>query len=355
MNLLIQPSVTKKQSKRWLLAAGYAAAVLGTVTVILLFIILGLTTGDMQLTIKEVLSALVGVPAQPEHDLVLFQFRLPRIVLGALIGIVLGMSGAAVQSLTRNPLADPGILGIHAGAGMFVVLFMFVFQELLPATGTAAMMLMPIFGIVGGLLAAMMIFVLARKGSRMEPQRLVLVGIAVTTGFSAVTLYISLKMNPHDFERAASWLSGNLNSANWLFIGSMLPWLLLLIPYLLCKTHLLDLLRLGDTSLLGLGVFLQRERKILLFASVGLVAAGVAVAGSVGFVGLIAPHMAMRLTGLSHRRSLPMSGLLGAALVLVSDFIGRTVFSPAQLPVGVVLSIVGVPYFVWLLWSQARR
>ncbi|MMZ64967.1 Iron-uptake system permease protein FeuC [compost metagenome] len=99
----------------------------------------------------------------------------------------------------------------------------------------------------------------------------------------------------------------------------------------------------------------QRERNLLLFASVGVVTAGVAVAGSIGFVGLIAPHMAMRLTGLAHRRSLPISGLLGAALVLISDYVGRTVFSPSELPVGVVLSIVGVPYFVWLMWSRSRR
>lgn len=345
----------KKSAARLTSGSGYPVIVLGLLAVIVALVLLGLTTGEMHLSLKEVMLGLLGRAAEPEISLVLFQFRLPRIVLGALLGLALGIAGSAVQSLTRNPLADPGILGIHAGAGMFVVLFMYFLQGLIPAEGALAIMLMPLFGVAGGLLAAMIIFILARSRGQMDPQRLVLVGIAVTSGFSAVTMYISLKMNPNDFEQAASWLSGNLNSANWLFIVSMLPWMLVVLPYLFCKTHVLDLLRLGDTSLVGLGVPLQRERNGVLLASVGLVAAGVSVAGSVGFVGLIAPHMAVRLSGLSHRRSLPLSGLLGAALVMVSDFIGRTLFSPAQLPVGVVLSIVGVPYFVWLLRTQGRR
>lgn len=345
----------KPAASRLLPGYGYPIIVLGLLGVIMALLLLGLTTGEMHLSVKEVVLGLLGKEAEPEHHLVLFQFRLPRIVLGALLGLAFGIAGAAVQSLTRNPLADPGILGIHAGAGMFVVLFMYFLQGLIPNEGALAIMLMPLFGMVGGLLAAMIIFLLACSGGHVDPQRLILVGIAVTTGFSAVTMYISLKMNPNDFERAASWLSGNLNSANWLFIVSMLPWMLLVLPYLFCKTHVLDLLRLGDTSLVGLGVPLQRERNAVLLASVGLVAAGVSVAGSIGFVGLIAPHMAVRLTGLSHRRSLPLSGLLGAALVMVSDFIGRTIFSPSQLPVGVVLSIVGVPYFIWLLRTQGRR
>lgn len=335
--------------------AGYVAVIGCTLAVIAGMFLLGLMTGEMKLSIGDVLGTLFGNQGQSDHDIVIFQFRLPRIVLGALLGAALGMSGAVVQSLTRNPLADPGILGIHAGAGMFVILFMFVFQDLIPTTGRLAVMLMPLFGVAGGMLAALTIFMLARNKGHLEPQKLILVGIAVTTGFSAVTLYVSLKMNPHDFERAAMWLAGSLNSANWIFIVSILPWMVVLLPYLFCKTRVLDLLRLGDDNLIGLGMSVQRERNLLLFASVGVVTAGVAVAGSIGFVGLIAPHMAMRLTGLAHRRSLPISGLLGAALVLISDYVGRTVFSPSELPVGVMLSIVGVPYFVWLMWSRSRR
>lgn len=332
----------------------YGAVLAGGGLIILIFVALGLTTGEMHLSLREAAYSLFRISGREEHDLVIFQFRLPRIVLGALLGFTLGLAGSAVQSVTRNGLADPGILGINAGAGMFVVLFMFLIQDRLPSSGTLAVMTMPLFGLAGGLLAAMLIFLLARTSGALDPQKLILVGIAVTAGFSAVTLYASLKMNPQDFERAASWLSGSLNSANWRFVAAVLPWALALTPLLLRKARTLDLLRLGDGSLISLGVSLQRERWLLLFAAAGLVASGVAAAGSIGFVGLIAPHMAARLTGLSHRRSLPVSGLLGAGLVLAADFLGRTVISPAQLPVGIVLSIIGAPYFVWLL-ARGRR
>ncbi|MNM02573.1 Iron-uptake system permease protein FeuC [compost metagenome] len=333
----------------------YSIVIFGCSLFIVLFIILGLTTGEMGLSLREVLTSLLRLSAHRENDLVIFQFRLPRIALGALLGFGLGLAGSAVQSLTRNGLADPGILGINAGAGMFVVIFMLLLKDLLPPSGTAQVMLMPLFGMTGGLLASALIFLLSRDRDGINPQKLLLVGIAVSSGFSAVTLYASLKMNPTDFERAGAWLSGNLNSANWQFVASVLPWTLLLTPLLLSKTRTLDLFRMGDSSVVSLGVPVRRERGLLLLASVGLVSSGVAVAGSIGFVGLIAPHMAVRLTGLSHRRSLLVSGLLGAALVLAGDFIGRTIFSPAQLPVGIVLSVIGAPYFVWLLASRRLR
>ncbi|ASS67812.1 MULTISPECIES: iron ABC transporter permease [unclassified Paenibacillus] len=329
--------------------AGSAAAL------IVLLIYLGLTNGEFNVPASDMLRTLLRMQNDADQQLVIFQFRLPRILLGALVGLALGAAGAAVQSVTRNSLADPGILGINAGAGMAVVLFMLVFQDLIGSSGTLGIMLMPLFGVAGGMAAALTIFSLARSKGSLDPQRLILVGIAVTTGFGAVTLYASLKMNPSDFERAAMWLSGNLNAANWTYILSALPWVAILIPVLWSKARLLDLLRLGDDSLASLGISLGRERGRLLLASVGLVAASVAVSGSIAFVGLIAPHMASRLIGMSHRRIVPVSSLIGCAMVLAGDFVGRTVFSPSQLPVGIVISIIGAPYFVWLLAKQRRH
>lgn len=338
----------KFAQKRYLILMGVG------IIAILLMICIGLTYGEMRLSLIDVISTLLHRSNDPSYTVVIFQFRLPRIVLGLLIGISLGIAGTVVQSLTRNPLADPGILGINAGAGMFIVLFMFLLRDQIDLTGNLAIMLMPLFGIAGGLLSALLIFLLAKDQNGLNPQRLILVGIAITTGFSAITLYASLKMDPQDFEKAASWLSGSLNSANWLFVISLLPWMMILLPWLLYQTRLLDVMRLGDHTLLSLGIPLRQKRTILMFISVGLVASGVAVSGSIGFVGLIAPHMATQLVGLAHRRALPLSGVIGALLVLIADFIGRTLFSPAQLPVGIVLSIIGAPYFVWLL-SRRRK
>ncbi|QJC50329.1 iron ABC transporter permease [Paenibacillus albicereus] len=330
----------------------FRLAVLGAAAAILLIALLGVTTGEFALSVPDALRTLAGGAADADQRLVVFGFRLPRIVLAALVGLSLGAAGAAVQSLTRNGLADPGILGINAGAGLAVVLFMLALRDIVRLEGLAAVMTMPLYGTVGGLAAGGLIFALARSRGSLDPQKLLLVGIAVTSGFGAATLYLSLKMNPQDFERAAVWLSGSLNSANWLYVLAVLPWVLLLLPALWAKSRMLDLMRLSDESLSGLGVALKRERRTLLLLSAGLVAAGVAVSGSIGFVGLIAPHMAARLAGLSHRRLLPLSALLGAALVMAGDYVGRTAFSPSELPAGIVISIIGAPYFVWLLIRQ---
>ncbi|MGN7457510.1 FecCD family ABC transporter permease [Paenibacillus pasadenensis] len=330
----------------------FGLALAGAAAAIMLIALLGVTTGEFALSVPDALRTLLGGAADADERLVVFGFRLPRIVLAALVGVSLGAAGAAMQSLTRNGLADPGILGINAGASLAVVLFMLALRDIVQLEGLAAVMTMPLYGTAGGLAAGAIIFALARSRGSLDPQKLLLVGIAVTSGFGAATLYISLKMNPQDFERAAVWLSGSLNSANWLYVLAVLPWVLLLLPALWAKSRMLDLMRLSDDTLSGLGVALKRERRTLLLLSAGLVAASVAVSGSIGFVGLIAPHMAARLAGLSHRRLLPLSALLGAALVMAGDYAGRTAFSPSELPAGIVISIIGAPYFVWLLIRQ---
>lgn len=309
---------------------------------------LSLTNGTFDMSVSDVVKTLLRIHPAPEHDLVVFEFRLPRIVLGALVGFALGVAGSMIQGVTRNGLADPGILGINAGAGLAVVLFMLLFQGSITATGWLGVMLMPLFGAAGGLLATAAIYMFAKEAGRLDPQRLILVGIAIASGFGALTVYISLKMNPKDYEAAVVWLAGSLHGANWKFIVTMLPWLLLL-PWICLRSRALDLFQLSEESRKGLGLNVEREKNIILLCSVGLVSASVAVSGSIAFVGLIAPHMARRLVRLRHIHVIPVSGLIGMIMVLIGDFIGKTVFAPAELAVGIVISIIGVPYFVYLL------
>ncbi|MCI3922212.1 iron ABC transporter permease [Paenibacillus sp. TRM 82003] len=315
---------------------------------------LSLTNGTFDLSLGDVLRTLLRIDPVPEHDLVVFDFRLPRIVLALVIGFALGIAGAAVQGLTRNGLADPGILGIHAGAGMFIVGFMFLVQGSMQETGWAAVMTMPFFGFIGGLAAFALIYYFAKERGTLDPQRLILVGIAMTSGFGAVTMYVSLKMNPQDYEMAVVWLAGSIYGANWKFVVATLPWLLLFAPALWVRARTLDVLQLGEPSSVNLGVRVESEKRWLLAGSVGLVSASVSVSGSIAFVGLIAPHVARRLVGLKHRHILPVSGLVGAAMVVVGDFIGKTIFAPAELAVGIVISIIGVPYFITLLFRGKR-
>ncbi|BFH64910.1 FecCD family ABC transporter permease [Paenibacillus azoreducens] len=309
---------------------------------------LSLTNGTFDMSVMDVIQTLLRIHPQAEHDLVVFEFRLPRIVLGALVGFSLGVAGAIIQGVTRNGLADPGILGINAGAGLAVVLFMFLFQGAVTATGWLGVMLMPMFGVAGGLLATAAIYMFAREQGKLDPQRLILVGIAIASGFGALTMYISLKMNPNDYEMAVVWLAGSLHNANWKFVATMLPWLLLL-PLICIRSHVLDLFQLSEESQKSVGMPVEREKNIFLLCSIGLVSASVAVSGSIAFIGLIAPHLARQLVGLRHIRIIPVSGLVGMIMVLTGDFIGKTVFAPAELSVGIVVSIIGVPYFVYLL------
>lgn len=308
-----------------------------------------LTNGTFDLTITDVFRAIFRIDPVPEHDLVIFDFRLPRIVIAGLVGLGLGIAGAVIQGITRNGLADPGILGINAGAGAAIVLFMYFFQGQVTGTGWFFILIVPLFGLIGGLGVSLLIYFFSWKGGRLDPQRLLLSGIAIGSGIGAFSLFLSLKMNASDFEMATVWISGSIYNANWNYIISMLPWLVVLIPVIYKKAYLLDLFQLEETNIKSLGVSVEKEKSILLLSSIGLVSACVSVSGSIGFVGLMAPHIAKRLVGIHHNRVIPVCGAVGMLLVIVSDFIAKTVFAPAELPVGIVISIIGVPYFLYLL------
>ncbi|WP_442954767.1 FecCD family ABC transporter permease [Paenibacillus sp. SYP-B4298] len=316
---------------------------------------MSVTNGTFDLSALDVLRTLLRLQSVSDYDLVVFEFRLPRIVIGALVGAALAVAGAALQGITRNPLADPGILGIHSAAGLAIVLYMFFVQGSIKGAGWLSALTMPMFGWLGGLAAAILLLSLARHRGMLDPKRLILVGIALGTGFGAASLYISLKMNPQDFEMATVWLAGSIYSASWMQIAAVLPWVVLLIPAIWLRSYRLDLLYLDEVSVAGIGLDKDRERLKVLLLCVGLISAGVAVAGGVGFVGLIAPHIARRLVGIAYKYVLPVSGLVGMLMVLVGDFIGKTVFAPAELPVGIVISVIGVPYFIYLMFRRQRR
>ncbi|PZD93740.1 iron ABC transporter permease [Paenibacillus sambharensis] len=329
--------------------------VLGALSALLVVVVyVSLTNGSFDLAAWDVLKTLLRLQANPDYDLVIFDFRLPRIVVGLLVGLGLGIAGAVIQGITRNGLADPGILGINAGAGAAVVLFMLVFAGQIKGAGWLSVMAMPLFGLVGGIGTAALIFFFAWHRGVLDPQRLILSGIALGSGLGALAMYISLKMNPQDFEMAAVWMAGSIYNANWRFVLAVLPWLLVLIPVIWSKSRQLDLLQLGRTTAAGVGVAVHKETNLLLLCSVGIVSACVSVSGSIGFVGLLSPHLARGLSGHSHSRVIPLSGLIGMLLVTASDFIGRQLFAPVTLPAGIVIAIIGAPYFVYLLFRGQR-
>ena len=325
-------------------------------TVLFGFILIGfylhITNGMFDMSVVEVVKTLLSLEDNEKFRLVIFDFRLPRIVIAALVGMGLAMAGVVLQGITKNGLADPGILGINAGAGAAVVIFMYFFQFQAAWTDGSSwmkIMMMPMFGFVGGTLAAALIFFFALKNGHLDMQRLILTGIAINSGFGALSMFISLKMNESDYESAAVWQAGSIYNANWTFIVAMLPWIVILGAYVYRKSYLLDYFQLEENTVVGLGIQLEKEKVILLLASVGLVSACVSVSGSIGFIGLMAPHIARQLVGIRHKLVMPVSILVGAALLIFSDFVAKTVFAPSELAVGIVVSIIGIPYFLYLL------
>lgn len=268
-------------------------------------------------------------------------------VIALLIGCGLAVSGVILQGLSRNALADPGILGINAGAGLAVVLFMYVVFETKEIKSVWPTMTIPLFALVGAGATAMLIFTLAWKQG-ITPIRLILVGIAVSAGLGAVNTFISLKLANANFMYATVWLAGSLWGTSWAFVIAILPWILVLVP-MPCGRRVLSMLQLGDPLATGVGLRVERERGKLIFASAGLAGACVAAGGGIGFVGLIAPHIARKLVGPKHQLLIPAATLIGALLLLAADLLSRNVLSRTEIPVGIVIAVLGAPYFLYLL------
>ncbi|WP_442858863.1 FecCD family ABC transporter permease [Bacillus sp. NSP9.1] len=309
--------------------------------------LLSMNTGEIRIAPLDALKTLFG-GGTPQDELVLFEFRLPRMLLAMLIGAGIAAAGAVWQGVSQNDLADPGILGINAGAGFAVVVFIFFFQGTTDNLQTSTIFSLPIFAFLGACVAVILVYVLAWKKG-LDPVRLVLVGIGVNAAFNAAILLLQLKMDPNDFMQAAVWLSGNIWNANWNFVSAILPWIAVLIPFIIYKARYLNVLNLGDQIAVGLGTAVEKERRTLLLAAAALSGACVAAGGNITFLGLVAPHIARRLVGPKHQLLIPASALTGALLFLLADLIGRVVLSPSEIPVGLVIAALGAPYFIYLL------
>jgi iron complex transport system permease protein len=322
------------------------AAVMSALLILIFIVFLiSMNTGYMKLAPIDVLRTLFGEGTE-QQQLVLFDFRLPRIVISVLIGAGLAVSGCIMQGISRNALADPGILGINAGAGVMVMLFVSFF----PAEASASIFLLPFLAFVGAGLAATLIYALAYKRQEgISPTRLLLTGIGVAAGMSAAMIILSIRLDPEHYQFVATWLAGSIWGTSWKFVLALLPWIVILLPYALMKAQVLNVLHLGEQIAVGLGTSVQQERLKLLAAAVGLAASCVSVSGGIGFVGLIGPHLARQLVGPRHQILLPVSALAGALLVIAADTAGRWIMQPYEIPAGTIVAVIGAPYFVYLL------
>ena len=303
--------------------------------------------GDFDIAPLDVLKTILGMDTgNSRHQLVVFTFRLPRILVAFLVGSALSVSGTILQGITRNPLADPGILGVTSGASLAAVATIVWFDvpiEWLPFVA---------FG--GALLMALTIFAVAWKGGS-APVRLILVGVGLGAVASALTSLMMVFGEINAVQEATVWLAGSVYGSNWQHVHTLVLWLLVLLTISILMARQLNTLGLGDDTARGLGLRVELQRVSLLAVSVALAAVAVAVAGTIGFVGLVAPHIARRLVGPSHEGLIPTAALLGGVLLMLADLIGRWVVSPSELPVGVVAAMIGAPYFAYLLYQTRNK
>lgn len=328
-------------SRKTLLAVAALAALL------LLFMALGLMLGNRFTSPAEVLRTALG-QGTPDNAMILGILRLPRILLAVLVGAALAVSGAVLQGMIRNPLASPDIIGITGGASFAAVAFITY------GLGVMSIAWLPVAAFAGAAVVSAVIYALAwRKG--VTPTRLVLIGIGISAATGSLTMLMITVSPITAAGQAYIWLTGSVYGASWDNVYALLPWVAVLIPLAFVFSRHITVQELGDDVAIGLGAPVQRHRLLLLLISVALAGSAVAVGGAIGFVGLIAPHMAKKLVGSSYGSVIPVSALLGSLLVLLADTIARTVFLPLDIPAGVFTAAIGAPFFLFLLYQTRHR
>lgn len=308
--------------------------------------VFSLQTGFTEISVTDTIGVLFG-QSDNMTESILFGIRLPRILVAVLSGMALALSGMLLQSVMQNALADSGIIGINSGAGLSVVLVLFLLEGF-----EYSLFIIPVAAFTGGLLVAVIVFFLSyRNGIGVRPIRLVLNGVAVGAGVSALMIVVSLLMSHETYQFAAGFLAGTIWGTSWPHVWIIAAGLILIMPVVLSKIQVLNILRMNTLNAISLGVDLKKERIVLLVCAVGLASVSVSVSGGIAFVGLVAPHLSRRLIGVDHKLVMPLSALSGGLLVLIADTAGRILFFPEALPAGVIVAIIGAPYFIYLLMT----
>ena len=304
-------------------------------TVALLFV-LSIRYGTYTLSFDEISQAF---HPDDKNYFTLMEYRLPRALLAIIIGGALAISGVLVQSVVRNPLASPDILGINNAAGLVAVTVLIFLPNL-------AFYWLPIFAFIGGVLSFILLWVIC--GFNFRPIKMAIIGVALSALWAAISHYLMLT-NPVEINTAMLWLTGSLWGRSWAYVNVVLPWLLVLLPlpFIFCRD--LDTLGLGENKAATLGVSVNKTQILVLVLAVALSTTAVAICGPIAFLGLVAPHLARKLVGGRHRTLLPAAMLIGTLLLQISDILARVIDPPTELPAGILTAIIGAPYFFYLL------
>ncbi|WP_181347293.1 iron chelate uptake ABC transporter family permease subunit [Thalassobacillus sp. CUG 92003] len=313
--------------------------------------ILSASLGEMFINPFEVIKVLLG-QGSDTSGLVVNKFRMPRMLVALLTGVALAVSGAILQGMIRNPLASPDIIGITGGAAVAVVAFLSAFSDENNAL-TVSIQWMTLAAFAGAMVVGIAVYLLAYKNG-VSPMRLILIGIGISALMQALTTMFMIVGPIFRAAQANIWLTGSVQGSGWDDVHILAPIVVVLTIFAILIARRVNAQELGDELAAGIGAHLQWDRLLFLGLCTALTGVAVAFAGGVGFVGLMAPHMARRLVGSSYGGLIPVAALVGAILVLGADLIGRTMFSPQEVPAGVFTATIGAPYFIYLLFKSKR-
>lgn len=306
--------------------------------------VLAILSGDHPISVQDVTNVLTGQSADRTAAQIVLDVRLPRVVLAFLVGSAFGVAGAITQTVLRNPLAEPGLIGVNAGAALAAIIIIVQFEA--PPTH-----LLSIFAFAGALVLSLAIYVLAwRSGS--SSIRIILIGVGLSAFAGAGCNYIAAFGDPAAVQRAMVWLAGSVYGSTWEKCSALVIWLVIGFCCSLALARELDLLALGNEVASARGQRVELVRALLFVVCAVLAGAAIAAAGPIAFVGLVAPHAARALVGYSHIQIMPAAALAGGVLVVAADLAGRTLFQPAQMPVGLVIALIGAPLFGLIMWRR---
>lgn len=318
---------------------------------LLVAVIFYLSWGTYKIGFFDIINTLLGQGTKLQKA-ALLNTRLSRMLIGIAVGIALSTSGALLQTITKNELADSGIIGINAGAAVAAVIFISLktdnyYNDL----GDLSIYVLPFMAILGAGISAVIIYFLSGR-NRIRPRRLLLIGLGINAGLNAFITFFTFRGGVSDYNRVLIWTSGSLWGAGWSYAKILIPLVTIMFALVLINYKKLDVLNLSEEHSVCLGLNLNKERKRFLTYAVILAGAATAFAGNIGFIGLVSPHIAKKLVGPYHKNFLIISAIISSIIILFADAVSRNLFSPIEIPVGITISIFGVPYFIYLMMKE---
>lgn len=318
---------------------------------LLVAVIFYLSWGTYKIGPVDIVNTLLGQGTKLQKA-ALLNTRLPRMLIGIAVGIALSTAGALLQNITKNELADSGIIGINAGAAVAAVIFISLktdnyYNDL----GDLSIYVLPFMAILGAGISAVIIYFLSGR-NRIRPRRLLLIGLGINAGLNAFITFFTFRGGVSDYNRVLIWTSGSLWGAGWSYAKILIPLVTIMFALVLINYKKLDVLNLSEEHSVCLGLNLNKERKRFLTYAVILAGAATAFAGNIGFIGLVSPHIAKKMVGPYHKNFLILSAIISSIIILFADAVSRNLFSPIEIPVGITISIFGVPYFIYLMMKE---